>query len=281
MKIFLTGGTGFIGSHFINLAINHGHEIIALKRAGSQSRVPLIQQPEWLIGELNEELDFAAIFTDIDVFVHLAAHSANHPYDSLNNCLKWNLVASIHLIQKAALYGIEKFVIAGSCFEYGKTCERIQELNVDSPLEPNNNYSISKAASSIALLGLAREMNLKLKLLRVFQVYGEGEQPSRFWPSLKEAAFSGKDFHMTKGEQLRDFISVNDVATQFVEALDFTEDNCNYPLIKHVATGKPQRLIDFANKCWVDWGAAGSIITGEVPYRKDEIMRIATSKISI
>lgn len=279
MKIFLTGGTGFIGSHFINLAIEHGHNIIALKRTGAQPRVPLKVEPEWLIGNLDEE--FAEIFDEVDVFVHLAAHSANYPYDSLNNCLYWNLTSTVRLIQSAAFCGVNRFIIAGSCFEYGKSCDRIQELNIDSPLEPTNSYSISKAASSIALLGLARELGLELKLLRIFQVYGEGEQASRFWPALKKAALSGTDFHMTKGEQLRDFISVKDVARQFDAALDFSQINSGYPLIKHVATGKSQRLIEFANHCWKEWGARGRIINDKLPYRKDELMRITTSSNAI
>lgn len=281
MKIFLTGGTGFIGSHFINLAMDYGHQVIALKRTDSHPRVPLNYQPEWLIGNLNAELDFAKAFSGIDVFVHLAAHSTNHPYDTLSNCINWNLVSSLDLVQKAAGCGVEKFIIAGSCFEYGKSCERIKELNIDSPLEPNNNYAISKAAASIAMLGLARDMGLKLKLLRVFQAYGEGELPSRFWPALKRAALSGNDFHMTKGEQLRDFISAKDVASRFVQELYFTENNYEYPLIKHVATGTPQKLIDFANNCWAEWGATGRIVAGVVPYRMDEIMRITTSPNAI
>ena len=279
MKIFLTGGTGFIGSHFINLAIEHGHNIIALKRPGAQPRVPLKVEPEWLIGNLDEE--FAEIFDKVDVFVHLAAHSANYPYDSLNNCLYWNLTSTVRLIQSAAFCGVKRFIIAGSCFEYGKSCDRIQELNIDSPLEPTNNYSISKAASSIALLGLARELGLELKLLRIFQVYGEGEQASRFWPALKKAALRGADFHMTKGEQLRDFISVKDVARQFDAALDFSQVNSGYPLIKHVATGKSQRLIEFANQYWEEWGARGRIMNDKLPYRKDELMRITTSLSAI
>ena len=259
--------------------MDHGHKIIALKRLGSKPRVDLNYQPEWVIGNLDE--NFPGIFDGIDVFVHLAAHSANHPYDSLNNCLYWNLTSTVRLIQSAAFCGVNKFIIAGSCFEYGKSCDRIQELDIDSPLEPTNSYSISKAASSIALLGLAREMGLELKLLRIFQVFGEGEQALRFWPALKKAALSGTDFHMTKGEQLRDFISVTDVANQFDAALDFSQFNSMYPYIKHVATGKSQRLIDFANQCWAEWGARGRIINDQLPYRKDELMRITTSLSAI
>ena len=90
MKIFLTGGTGFIGSHFVNQAHRAGHEIIALRRsASSLPRIPLQRQPVWInkaMTELAAE-DFAAC----EALVHLAAYSANMPYDTLPNCIRPDL----------------------------------------------------------------------------------------------------------------------------------------------------------------------------------------------
>ena len=53
MKIFTTGGTGFIGSHFVQAAITSGHEVIALRRPGSQPRRLLKEQPKWIDGALD------------------------------------------------------------------------------------------------------------------------------------------------------------------------------------------------------------------------------------
>ena len=54
--------------------------------------------------------------------------------------------------------------------------------------------------------------------MRLFQVFGEGESENRLWPSLKKAAISGENVDMTKGEQLRDFIPVEDVANQLIQS---------------------------------------------------------------
>jgi nucleoside-diphosphate-sugar epimerase len=279
MRIFLTGGTGFIGSHFINQAIKMGHEIIALRRANSKSRAILKFQPMWIEGSMDGSYD--RVFKDIEVFVHLAAHSVNYPYDTLENCMYWNLNAPLRLASQAAQQGVKRFMIAGSCFEYGKSAERFAELTVNSPLEPDNNYSISKAASSVAFLGLAHQLGLQLSLLRIFQVYGEGEHETRLWPSLKKAALEEADFRMTQGGQVRDFISVQNTVEFLLRDIMESRINIIYPVVKHVATGIPQRTIDFASYWWKEWGARGKIIAGALPYRDKEMMRIISSRNSI
>jgi len=279
MRIFLTGGTGFIGSHFINHAIKLGHEVTALRRTDSKSRLILKSQPTWIEGSMDGSYD--RVFKDIEVFVHLAAHSLNYPYDSLENCMYWNLNAPLRLAKQAAEQGVKRFVIAGSCFEYGKSAERFSELTVASPLEPDNNYSISKAASSVAFLGLAYQLGLDLSLLRIFQVYGEGEHESRLWPSLKRAAREGADFRMTQGDQVRDFISVQNTVELLLRDIAENGIDISYPIVKHVATGIPQRTIDFVRYWWKEWGASGKIIAGALPYRDKEMMRIISSRNSI
>ena len=109
MKIFLTGGTGFIGSHFINEAIAKNIQLVCLKREKSRPRIALNTQPLWVVGQLDDNLD--AQLQGCDILVHLASHTSNVPYDSLENCLYWNLTAPLKLLQSAKKVGINKFVI--------------------------------------------------------------------------------------------------------------------------------------------------------------------------
>lgn len=274
MKIFLTGGTGFVGSHFINRAHQAGHEIIALKRPGSVPRILLDKEPKWIEGALDE--DYRPYLASVDVFVHLASHTPNPPYDTLERCLYWNVEASIKLASDAVTAGVKNFLIAGSCFEYGNAAFRYEKLTPETPLEPMLSYPTSKAAASIAFTGLAREKSVRLRLMRIFQVYGEGEQDSRFWPSLRRAALEGKDFPMSAGEQIRDFINVTDVAKSLVEGLDFDGVAAGEPVLEHIATGHPKTLIEFATEWWSLWGATGKLLPGLVPYRQNEMMRIVS-----
>jgi nucleoside-diphosphate-sugar epimerase len=278
MNIFVTGGTGFVGSNFIDKVLSEGHSVVALKRLGSEPKVFVKIQPLWIEGSL--EICQPGLFKDVDVFVHLAAHSANPPYDSLENCLYWNVLAPIKLASQAAAEGVNNFVIAGSCFEYGSSAVSGM-LSVTSPLEPNLSYPTSKAAASIAFKGMCRDLNIKLRMLRFFHVFGEGEPSTRFWPSLKKAALAGDDFDMSAGAQIRDFVNVSHVAKALTKALDFSSIKSGEPDVSHVATGNPKSLMDFANEQWKFFNASGKLNAGSVLLRRNEINQIISNPSDI
>jgi nucleoside-diphosphate-sugar epimerase len=275
MRIFLTGGTGFIGSHFIVAALNAGHEVIAVRRPGSVPRLPLVNQPVWIDRHLDQSFD--EFLKDVDVVVHLAAHTANPPYASLKDCLYWNLLTPVGLFDQAQSAGVGKFLVAGTCFEYGDAALGQDFIHPSTPLSPKLTYPISKAAASIAFQGLARQANLQVKVLRIFQVFGEGETPTRFWPSLRKAALSGQDFSMSSGIQIRDFIPVELVARQLLENLDFSDVKPGRPLTKNIGTGVGTTLLDFARHWWGEFSASGRLIPGGLGLRPGEDLRIVAN----
>lgn len=272
MKIFLTGGTGFVGSHFLKQALAAGHEVVALRRPGSSTRLPLAVEPQWLNGALDA--DWSKSLQGCDVLVHLASHTPNPPYAQLDECLYWNVFAPIKLAQQAAIAGVTRFLVAGSCFEYGQVPDTLEYIDATTPVVPTLSYPTSKAAATLAFQGFARENGFRVKVLRIFQVYGEGEQASRLWPSLRKAALSGADFPMSGGAQVRDFVPVEDVAAQFLAHLDFELVLPGYPEIHHVASGRAETVLEFSKRWWQLWGATGKLLPGSVPYRKNELFRL-------
>jgi nucleoside-diphosphate-sugar epimerase len=170
MKIFVTGATGFIGSNFTNKALQEGNEVLALRRSdSSRTRVPLISEPIWLTKQLNEVS--VQDLSGVDVVVHFAAHSMQPPYDTVENCNYWNVTAPLQLFNKAISAGVERFIVAGSCFEYGSSGERYQFIPANAPLLPTVTYAISKAEASRKFIQLAKDENLKLSIQRIFHVY--------------------------------------------------------------------------------------------------------------
>lgn len=273
MKIFVTGGTGFIGSHFLNQAHAAGHQILALRRTpDSLPRIPLVKEPDWLDKEMAAVT--VAELEGCDTVIHLAAHSANVPYDTLENCVEANVLAPLRLFRTAIASGISRFIVAGSCFEYGRAGERYEFIPTDAPLEPTASYPASKAAASVAFHALACEQSLEMIIFRIFQVYGEGEAISRFWPSLRCAALAGKDFPMSQGLQVRDFIHVSDVASAFVDALQQNDVKPGSPLVHNLGSGIPRSLGDFAELEWSRHGATGRLKKGAFPMRVNEVMRL-------
>ena len=272
MNIALTGGTGFIGSHFLKQALAAGHSVLALRRSiSSKPRIPIEQQPQWLDRRLDEVS--AAELQGCDVLVHLAAHTGNVPYDSLANCLQWNVMAVLSLFEEARIAGIRRFVVAGSCFEYGRSGELYTAIPVQASLQPTNSYAASKAAASLTLLQWAEEYDLSLEILRIFHVFGEGEMETRFWPSLRRAAQAGEDFPMTAGEQIRDFMKVQDVAKAFLGRALVLDDRFSRTNLFNLTSGNPISIREFAEYWWKEWDAKGSLLIGHIPYRSGEVMQ--------
>ena len=268
MKLFVTGGTGFIGSHFLREAGQRGYQIVALRRTPSDESNPRI---EWIQGDL-ESCPRPAL-AGCDAFVHLAAHGVTDPSADWQSCFRWNVHASVALLLAACDAGVRRFMVCGSCFEYGRTAERFPAIPPGAPLLPIGPYAASKAAASMAAIGLAQQRGIELAILRPFHVYGEGEAATRFWPSLHRAAQAGEDFPMTPGEQVRDFTPVARVAATFADAITRSDLVAGQPLIENVGTGVAFTLREFAQHWWKTWGARGKLLPGAVPYRENEVMR--------
>ena len=271
MRIFVTGGTGFIGSHFLTQALASGHEIVALRRPGATTPIPLVNEPKWIDGRLDD--DWSAELEGCDTLVHFAAQGVSPQPTNWNLSLDVNVRQSILLVESALKAGVARIIACGSCMEYGRSGERYDFIPVDAPLEPLGPYATSKAAFSFALGAMARSSGSTFQLFRPFHLYGEGQHESNLWPSIREAALAGDDFPMTPGEQIRDFQRVEDAAALFVKAITQRDLPSRTLLVQNLGSGVPITLKDFAARCWKDWGAKGKILIGKLPYRDNEVMR--------
>ena len=275
MKLFVTGGTGFVGTHFLKQAMEAGHEVVAQRRHGSQLRLPLKEEPGWIDRALDQ--NFSTELAGCDAVVHFASHTPNPPYAALDECLYWNVYATVQLLQQAAAQGVKKVLLAGTYFEFGAAADGLDFIHPATEMRPSATYPVSKAAATTACLGLARQLDIRLQVLRIFQVFGEGEAETRFWPSMRCAAFEGRDFPMSSGIQIRDFIHASEVASHFLRALDFDGVEAGRPVLRNVGTGRPQSLLEFAHGWWDKWGAVGELLPGQIGLRPGEIARMVAN----
>jgi nucleoside-diphosphate-sugar epimerase len=271
MRIFLTGGTGFIGSHVLQQALAAGHEVLALRRHGSKPRIQLDNQPNWLEGLMVN--DWRKELHGCDALLHLASYGVSEGGDDWDGCFQVNVTDSLKLWRQAVQAGVRQFLIVGSCFEYGRSSEAFEAIPVSANLEPTTAYGASKAAASMAALALGIQYQLRLILARPFHVYGDGECSSRFWPSLVTAATSRQDLSMTYGAQVRDFQPVEQAAEQLLSCLSHREIQPGVPLVVNLGSGKATSLLQFAQKEWASLHACGKLMPGSIPYRPNEVMR--------
>lgn len=149
MRILVTGATGFIGSHFANVASAAGHDVIALRRLGSTPRVPVSERVSWL------EKSMAAVSAEdcrgMEAVVHFAAAGVSPPKANWSECFGTNVMDSLTFWNAALAGGVRRLVVCGSCFEYGASGNRYQAIPPSAPLEPIGPYHASKAASMATL----------------------------------------------------------------------------------------------------------------------------------
>jgi nucleoside-diphosphate-sugar epimerase len=241
MNIYVTGRHGFIGRHVVKELESRGHHLTEM--------------------------------VESQVFLHLAAAGVNDQSVGWDDLFRVNVIESLNSWRKAAEMGVERFIIAGSYSEYGTSADLFEHIPSYAPLWPITRYAASKAAASMAALAFSVDSGVELVVARLFQVYGDGEAMTRFYPSLRKAAEEGVDFDMSPGEQVRDFIPVGSVASALVDYADKAELYPGEPLVRNVGTGLGVRLKDFAAHWWSEWNATGQLKLGARKYRSDDLMR--------
>lgn len=274
MKIFLTGASGFIGGYFLRAALESGCSVTALRRKELLSSLDTGAEAvrlEWITGGLDEIGE--SHLEGHDVLVHMAAYGVSPQPCEWLEAFRVNVKETIHLFERASRAGVRRIVVSGSCTEYGRSAERYERIPTDAPLDPVGPYAASKASQSVSACALCREVGFELAILRLFSVYGGGQHAGNFWPSLREAAASGRDFPMSPGCQVRDFTHVRDIAQVFLAALSSEALRPGEPLVANVGSGKPHTLREFAKDWWTRLGATGRLLVGALPYREGEVMR--------
>jgi nucleoside-diphosphate-sugar epimerase len=272
MRLFVTGATGFIGSYFVELALKEGHSVFALKRnSNSKPRFELDKEPQWVEKKLEDVIE--SDLENIDVLVHMAAVGITPQPVTWEECYVFNVVKSLNLFRMAAKAGVRRIVITGSYSEFGKSGLRYDYIPSNAPLEPTDPYAASKASASIAASALCCIEKFELCYLRLFSVFGEGQFGKNFWPSLKYAALSGADFPMTLGEQIRDFIPVEEAVRLILFSCTRKDIIPGESYFENIGSGRPQSLREFADYWWKKWKAKGKLLPDAIHYRKDEVMR--------
>ena len=272
MRIFLTGGTGFIGSYVLAAALEAGYEVLALRRSpASVPVISLIRQPQWCRGDLASLQ--ASQLHGVDVVLHLAAAGVSPKRASWAQLEQANVAGSLRLMELAAKAGVRRLVVTGTSHEYGTAARRYEAIPPEANLEPLNPYGASKAAAFQLMRTFAIVEGLEFFYGRIFSAYGEGQFEGNFWPSLRRAALAGDDFPMSSGRQICDFIPVTEVAAHLLDACSRPDVLSGQPFVANIGSGVAISLLAFAEVEWSRMGATGKLLPGSLQDRPDQIER--------
>ena len=265
MKILVTGGAGYIGSHFVKLLLSCGHTPIVLDNL---SRGHKESVPENVALEVVDLLNYSAVSDVVkkhkpEAIVHFAAfayvgESVEHPEMYYQN----NVIGSFNLIRTAAENNIKKFVFSSTCSIYGNPVKvPISEEQKSNPINP---YANTKLIIEMLLKDFETAYGLKHIALRYFNaagadpsgLIGESHFPEpHIIPIVFEAALGkrqkvlvfGNDYDTPDKTCIRDYIHILDLADAHLKALDHLDSGKESAII-NLGTGSGNSVLEIIEK---------------------------------
>ncbi|MDQ3040651.1 MAG: NAD(P)-dependent oxidoreductase [Pseudomonadota bacterium] len=216
MKVVVTGATGFVGRHVVPALLARGHVVTAVARNPPERGVaPWIDEVEFVACDVHDEdLEHASLLGVPDALVHLAWPGLPNYKDLFH--IERNLPADYRFLKRMVGAGTRQVLVTGTCFEYGMQSGALSE---DNPPLPTNAYGIAKNGLRVFLLALQREHPFVLQWARLFYLHGPGQNAASVLAQLDRAIDAGEQsFDMSGGEQLRDYLSVQE-ASGYLAAL--------------------------------------------------------------
>ena len=219
MRVLVTGGAGFIGSHYVRTLLAGGYPAFAgaevvvldlLTYAGTRTNLPLDPRLTFVHGDIRDPAMVAAVMPGADVVVHFAAEShVDRSISGAADFVSTNVVGTQVLLQAALDARVSRFVHVSTDEVYGSIDEG--SWPETHPLEPNSPYSASKASSDLLARSYHRTFGLPVCITRCSNNYGPHQFPEKVIPLFVTNLLDGKKVPLYgDGLNVRDWLHVDD-----------------------------------------------------------------------
>lgn len=252
MKILVTGGAGFIGSHLVDRLVELGHKVICIDNESAESN----EMFYWNPGASNYRFDICNydqifdLFNSVDIVFHLASDARIQPA-ILNprKSVDTNVIGTFNVLEASRKNKVGRVVLASTSSTYGKnnTLPNIETQKEDC-LTP---YSVSKLFSENMAKVYYNLYGLETVSLRYFNVYGDrqplkGQYAPVIGLFLKQKKAGLPLTVVGDGQQKRDFTHISDVTTANIVAGFKAADSSAFGQTYNVGYGKSHKILDIA-----------------------------------
>jgi UDP-glucose 4-epimerase len=218
-RIIVTGATGFVGANLTRRLVRDGHEVhLLIREECNPWRIKDIYPDVHLHKtDINDKELLTSIVGGIkpEWIFHIAVYGAYSWQTDLDQMIRTNIVGTVNLIEACLKTGFESFVNTGTSSEYGYKDHTPKETEF---LEPNSNYAVTKASSTMFCRYISQSRRIHIPTLRLYSVYGPFEQPGRLIPTLAIESLAGKLPPLVKPEIGHDFVFIEDVINAYILA---------------------------------------------------------------
>ena len=244
MKVLVTGGAGYIGSHMVLSLLDSDHDPVVIDNLSNGSRFLLPEDVDFHEVDVRDAVRVEKIFNEhnFDAVVHFAAdivvpESIKFPDKYLEN----NTFGTFSLLKNCVNTGVKKFIFSSTAAVYGSR-EDVNLLSEEDRKQPDNPYGVSKLLSETIIKEFSKAYDLDFVCLRYFNVAGAdpllrtgqlGNNSTHLIKIASEVALGkrpkiyiyGKDYPTKDGTGVRDYIHVSDLVDAHSSALKYLSDN--------------------------------------------------------
>lgn len=237
MKVLVTGGAGFIGSHLTTFLVRRGCRVVVVDSLLRGNKLPpeILPDIEFIPGDIRDRTLMCRVLRGCDIVYHLAAVLgvdivAENPMETMDV----ETIGMQNIVAGCLERGVSKIVYASTSGVYGKA-EMSSAVTEEVNVAPRSSYAIAKRYNEIYLAGTWQEHGLKSASVRLFNVYGPRQDDRMVLPRFVGQALNGKPITVFgSGKQTRDFTFVEDSVESLVRLGD-KFDGCD---IFNVARGE-------------------------------------------
>lgn len=268
MNIFITGGTGYIGSKLSKRLIGEGHNVAILKREASD--LNNLSEFKDQITFYNYEGDFSSMNAAVEDFkpdlgIHLASlYVYSHSAEDIDALIDSNLRLGLHLTEALVKNGCKKLVNTGTSFEHFK----------NDDYNPVNLYAATKNAFSALLKYYTKSAQLSALTIKLFDTYGPDDNRGKLVSYLIGALSSGEEVQLSGGDQIVDYAHVDDVVNAYLKAIELLMNlDTGYYSEFGGVTGERVTLKQLVALIEEVSGKKLKVQFGAKPYRFREVMK--------
>lgn len=263
MKVFVTGGTGFIGHYVVKALIARGHEVVVATR--HPNKVPSMKaQPGVSFVEcaLTDFDKMAEGLVGCDACIHVALGWGETPVSMLMNDTR----ATVNLLEAAARAGCKKFIYTSSTAAMGRMRPSMREITSNLPMDL---YGSTKAAGEAFVLGFSHgygtqfpEVKMTRNIIRPGYTFGNPawpdgcSQPDRRFFTMAQAVKEGRDINIIKND-----------GTQFIHASQQAE-----LYMKVLESDKNEEIFLGLGEVWMSWKEIAEMMIAQKPGTKSKVI---------